>query len=150
VETISASTVLERVLSMSRRRRAVGSLVPAPQAIHPVDDDEFQVLETFPWRMAVHATFELGIEELLSVYEEAFVRQSYRRILLRDPWPHEVRRWIERLSMGWPRTMVVAGLRFSDEGRRAGVVVRGLWLRAAMAIPLMFFRRMCALARGHR
>lgn len=149
-QTISAATVLERVRSVSHQRRTTGSLAPPPQAVQSIEDDEFEVLEGFPWRRAIHATFDLDIRDFLSGDDETFVYRCYRRALLRDPWPHEVRQWTERLSNGWLRTIVVAQLRLSREGRSAGVGVRGLWRRATLALPLMLYRRISASVRRHR
>jgi hypothetical protein len=140
-EKISAATALDRVRAVLREQRATDSFVSYPQVLQPIDEDEFELLEFFPWRRAVHATFDLEIRDLLlAKTDESFVHRSYRRILARDPCPHEARRWIERLSGGWLRTIVVARLRLSFEGQRVGVGVRGLWPRAALALPLMFYR----------
>jgi hypothetical protein len=142
-EPIAAGTVLDRLRVVLREKRAAGNLVLPPQAILPLDDDEFQTLSAFPWRRAIHATFQMDIRDLLSTYDETFVGNCHRGLLLRDPWPHEVRQWMDRLSAGWPRTVVIMRLRLSREGRRVGVGVRGLWL----ALPLLFCRRVSVLVR---
>lgn len=145
-EKISAAAVLDRVREVLRRKRAAGSLVAFPQALQPLDDDEFESLDSFPWRRSGHAVLPVDIQDLLSKYDEAFVVGCHRRMLLRDPQPQEMRQWLDRLAGGWPRTMIVVSLRCSRDGRRVGIGVEGLWSRAALAFPLMLYRGLLMIA----
>ncbi len=60
-------------------------------------------------------------------HDETFVRLVYRELLKREPEPAAMADVLEKLRSGAASKLdIVAGVRYSEEGRRAGVEVPGL------------------------
>jgi SAM-dependent methyltransferase len=65
--------------------------------------------------------------DLLKYHGETFVRNAYRAILKREPDPDGLAQNLASLANGKLNKIdVLAGLRYSDEGERAGVNISGL------------------------
>ena len=79
---------------------------------------------------------------LLSLQDEEFLHNAYRRILLRDPDPSGREYFLSALRGGsLSKLDVLVSLRFSEEGRRASVHIPGLnrayWTRRIVKIPVI-------------
>jgi O-antigen chain-terminating methyltransferase len=133
--------VLDQVRATLHRGRAKGALVPPPQALLPLDADEIEPLEFYPWRMVVGSKTELLLKDALETPADRFVRRCYRLLLLRDPDENEARLAAESPATGWTRLILIARLRGSAEGRRAGVRVVGLGLSLLPALVSSVFRK---------
>jgi SAM-dependent methyltransferase len=69
------------------------------------------------------------LEELMGFHDEAFVRNAYICLVRREPTPEENQRWLRALQVGEAsRQEVLGAVRYSQEGRDAGVQVGGLRL----------------------
>ncbi len=84
----------------------------------------------------------LTLAEWLELPDEAFVAQAYRTLLRREPDEAGQRHHLERLRAGQSTRIDVLGqLRYSREGRQAGVAVPGLgWpfvLQTAYRLPII-------------
>jgi O-antigen chain-terminating methyltransferase len=67
------------------------------------------------------------VNELLMFHDAAFVKTAYQAILQREPDPYGYNYYLTHLRQGFLNKIdVIAGIRFSPEGRRKGVHVRGL------------------------
>jgi hypothetical protein len=133
--------VLERVRATLDRRRALGVVVPPPQALLPLDADEVEPLESMPWRIAVGTRVDVDLEHLLLAPRAAFVERCYRRLLLRNPEPGEAQRDALERDGVWTRMRLLVRLRASAEGRRAGVRILGLAPRRFLKLARKFARR---------
>jgi hypothetical protein len=85
---------------------------------------------------------EYTVGEFLSYYDEDFVRNAYRGLLGREPDAEGARRFLAALRSGdLAKVEVLGRIRFSPEGRAAGVRVSGLRFPFAMRtlrrIPLL-------------
>ena len=92
--------------------------------------------EDLPKKGRYHAT------DFLAFHDEDFVRQAYRRILGREPDRDGASRYLAKIRAGeLARIEVLGRIRFSTEGRAAGVPVAGLALpfalRTARRVPLI-------------
>ena len=72
-------------------------------------------------------------KEFKSFSDRPFVRNAYIAMLGHPPDPQGERHYLEKLRSGMTRAEVLARLRYSGEGRRNGVRLRGLLLPAALA-----------------
>jgi O-antigen chain-terminating methyltransferase len=82
------------------------------------------------------------IKELLGLNDRDFVEMAYRRILQRDPDPTGLEIYLTKLRQGALTKVEILGImRFSPEGRRKGVRVRGLrlrlFIRSVYRVPLL-------------
>src|SRR5450631_622014 len=76
---------------------------------------------------------EYEVGEFLSYYDEDFVRNAYRGLLGREPDAEGARRFLTALRTGdLAKVEVLGRIRFSPEGRAAGVRVSGLRFPFAM------------------
>jgi len=98
---------------------APASIPPVSHAIHGMPE------------VARKDAYALG--ELMGFHEEAFLRNAYLAVLRREPSQAELHDWLPRLHSGTTsRQEVVGALRYSPEGKQAGVPISGL--RAAMFV----------------
>jgi len=76
---------------------------------------------------------EYSVREFLDYHDEAFVRAAYRGVLAREPDPEGGRRFLEKLrSAEFAKVDVLGRMRYSREGRAAGVRITGLLLPFAL------------------
>jgi glycosyltransferase involved in cell wall biosynthesis len=86
-----------------------------------------------------------SIEELLSLYDEAFVRCAYATVLGRDPDPGGFKHYLSRIRSGESRHAILAEIRLSPEGGRRHIVLPGLervvrpyrWRRLPLLGPIL-------------
>jgi len=68
------------------------------------------------------------LREFLQFHDRTFVTYGYQALLKRDPDPEGFDHHLERLRSGRAdKTRILASFRFSAEGRKRQVKVRGLW-----------------------
>jgi O-antigen chain-terminating methyltransferase len=82
------------------------------------------------------------LNDFLAYHDEDFVRNAYRALLRREPDAEGASRFLVKMRSGeLSRIEVLGRLRFSPEGRVAGVPVKGLLLpfgmRTARRVPLL-------------
>ena len=142
---VTRDPVLSRVRENIARRRALGSSVALPQALLEFDDDEVEGLELHPWKRVLGSRAEIDVRDLVDAPKETLVRRCYRLLLLREPDAGEAKRAARLLSAGWTPVMLVARVRWSAEGRKTGVPVRGLALRWVPGLGLSLARKARAL-----
>lgn len=84
---------------------------------------------------------DVALDDLIHVHQEAFVERAWRCLLKRAPEPEALLAAVERLERGDSKIALLGDLRWSAEGRRVGVHVRGLRLRYAFwrltRVPLL-------------
>ena len=66
------------------------------------------------------------LDKLLVLDDMEFVYAAYRTVLKRDPDPEGERNYVGLMRAGIDKTVVLAALADSEEGRKAGVVIPGL------------------------
>ncbi|EGJ09957.1 MULTISPECIES: DUF4214 domain-containing protein [Rubrivivax] len=81
--------------------------------------------------MNTSPTPSIAADELLSLFDEAFVDALYRRLLGREPDPAGRQSHLEQIRLGYPKTALIAHFLDSAEGKRHGARVEGLDARAA-------------------
>jgi len=73
------------------------------------------------------------VNDLLKYHDRDFIRNAYRAILKRKPDEAGFRHNLELLQSGvYNKIDILASLRFSDEGKRSGVIIEGLRLPATI------------------
>lgn len=78
-----------------------------------------------------HRNGHYHVNDLVRFHDRDFVRNAYRAILRREPSPEESEHCLESLRDGRKNKIdILAGLRFSAEGRQKSVTVEGLRLPA--------------------
>jgi Methionine biosynthesis protein MetW/Domain of unknown function (DUF4214) len=77
---------------------------------------------------------DYAVGELTNCHYREFVDIAYRAVLKRPPDPSGARAYLGRLAMGESKVVVLGSLRYSPEGRRMGVRIRGLMLRYGFAL----------------
>ena len=127
--TLSRIDVL-RTLRFSTEGKAFGSDIAG---LTPLPGDPFPPI-------AVKGDYQLG--ELLGYPDERFLYNAYQAILRREPDQQGLPIYLSRLRQGsLSKIDILGGLRFSAEGRRAGVRIHGLlapWLlHAAYRVPVL-------------
>lgn len=70
-----------------------------------------------------------SVAELTQFHYQTFVEIAYQALLKRPPEPEGLKAFLGRLALGHGKIAVLGSLRYSAEGRRAAVKVRGLSLR---------------------
>ena len=143
---MTPDAVLSRVRETVARRRAAGANDALPQALLGFDEDELEGLAYRPWRRVLGSRSEIDVRDLLEAPKETVIRRCYRLLLIRDPNVSEADRWERALERGWTPVVLVAFLRWSAEGRSAGVPVRGVALRLPAGLGMSLVRRMLAAA----
>jgi SAM-dependent methyltransferase len=64
--------------------------------------------------------------ELCALQDVEFVRNAYRVLLRREPEPDGLNLWVNMLRDGAAKARILGAIRYSPEGRRAGVRIPGL------------------------
>jgi hypothetical protein len=146
---ITPAELVARVRAAAEQRLRSRAPEPPPQALYPVE--RIESWEPFPWRRSSgeREPFQLreaSVLDFVSLEPRRFVAYCFQILLGRSPEPGEARLWLERLARGWPRIAAVATIRWSPEGRRHGVRLRGVWVR--IAIDLSHFARARLLRSG--
>ena len=87
-----------------------------------------------------------SLDELLSLYDESFVRCAYLTLLLREVDPNGLTNYANQLRRGAAKAQLIAELFDSEEGRNAGVQLPGLTELVASnrQKPPSLLRRVCA------
>lgn len=85
---------------------------------------------------------EYSVRDFTDYHDEAFLRAAYRGVLGREPDPEGGRRFLEKLrSAEFAKVDVLGRMRFSREGRAAGVHIDGLLfpfaLRTICRVPVL-------------
>lgn len=95
--------------------------------------------EALPFDHPQRADYDL--DELIHVHHEAFAERAFRSLLKQPPGPAGLLDILDRLQRGDSKIAILGDLRWSIEGRRHGVRVRGLRARYAFwwltRIPLL-------------
>ncbi|HKQ70285.1 MAG TPA: hypothetical protein VJT73_13140 [Polyangiaceae bacterium] len=145
---ITESEVLDRVRSVLADHRAKGVAVPIPQALLPLDRDEVEGLEFYPWRVPLGWKGQVRIEDLVDAPDDVFVARCYRLLLLREPTPAEAERAAASLSRGWAKALLVSQIRWSVEGRKCDVPLVGARRRLAPALATSVAQRLVRFFRA--
>lgn len=106
--------------------RAAPSVPPTPGLTSPVPPRP-AVMSLLPQKPAY------TLRDFLDFHDEAFVVNAYRGVLRRDPDPTGMDNFLGKLRNGdYTKIEILGRLRFSPEGRRRGVRIRGLALPFAV------------------
>ena len=74
-----------------------------------------------------------ALSDFLDYHDEAFIMNAYRGVLRRDPDASGINNFLRQLRNGdYTKIEILGRLRFSSEGRRAGVRIHGLLLPFAV------------------
>jgi len=84
-----------------------------------------------PFRVKSHG---YTVDDFLVFNDRAFIDAAYRGLVKRQPDTAGAEPYLLRLRRGASKLEILGRIRYSPEGRRAGVPVKGLSLRAAYAI----------------
>ena len=87
-----------------------------------------------------------SLDELLSLYDESFVRCAYLTLLRREVDPSGLTNYASQLRRGAAKAQLIAELFDSEEGRNAGVQLPGLTelVASSRQRPPSLLRRVCA------
>jgi SAM-dependent methyltransferase len=82
------------------------------------------------------------LHDFLDYHDEAFIVNAYRGVLKREPDPTGLGSFLPRLRSGdYSKIEILGRLRFSPEGRKAPVRIKGLWfpfvVQTAYRLPLL-------------
>ena len=94
-----------------------------------------------------------AIEDFTRLQHAAFIRAAYRGLLRREPDPPGLHHFLQRLERGDSKRLILGLIRYSPEGRRHAIPVRGLRWRFALErgceVPIAgrFVRLLVDLAR---
>ena len=96
---------------------------------------------------------EYQLSELLAYHDDAFVRNAYEAILKREADDTGLAQYLQMLRNGrHSKIDILRSLRYSPEGRRANVTIRGLgqlsFLRKIYRVPLIGYLAGVAVAFG--
>jgi hypothetical protein len=149
---VSTSALLERIREIVEERDTAGRLVLRPQELYAAG--RVVAWEVYPWRRSLDGSPPAGapttfsLEDLSTLDGERLVTRCHHALLGRDPSPPDLAVWSTRVERGWPRLLVIASIRWSPEGRRRSVRVRGLVIAFLSACLLFPFRRLRAAWRA--
>lgn len=120
--------------------REISQSAASNEEVAPVEMDESRL--SFQPAFQTSPNNGYHANDLLKYHGETFVRNAYRAILKREPDAEGMTRNLASLADGKLNKIdVLAGLRYSDEGERAGVKISGLaWpatIRQIERIPLI-------------
>jgi len=123
---LNTETIKNRIKAEARRLHP--TLTPSGKP-----ETRLSTSET-PQSLMSSATKETGSEKqnldiLLSYRDEDFIRSTYRTLLKREPDPQELYERLAGLKSGQLKIDVLWGISQSEEGRKANVEIKGLWLR---------------------
>ena len=140
---LSVEDLLRRVREEAARRRggmAHPDGVGNPQGSTGMSADEelrpFADLQLEPGLESKTDGYE--IEDFTRLQHAQFVNAAYRALLGREADPPGFQHFMDRLERGESKVFVLGHIRFSPEGRRRGVAIRGLAMRFA-------FERTCQI-----
>src|SRR5262245_54932977 len=85
----------------------------------PVPDLELE--PRFETKTGVYA-----IEDFTRLQHAAFIRAAYRGLLRREPDPPGLNHFLQKLERGDSKRLILGLIRYSPEGRRHAIPVRGL------------------------
>lgn len=114
----------------------------APLGLPPLEEHDVRFAPPPPQPPAPERKPAYTIEELSHHADEAFVRNAYLALLGREPDPAGESHFVWSLRAGrLSRREVLEAIRFSREGRKAGVRVKGLrlsrFVRGLQRVPLV-------------
>jgi hypothetical protein len=150
--TVSTSALLEKIREIVEERATAGRLVLPPQELYAAG--QVVAWEVYPWRRApdrsppAGAPTTFSLDDLCTLDGERLITRCHHALLGRDPSPPALAVWSARVELGWPRLLVIASMRWSPEGRRRSVRVRGLVPAFLSACLLFPFRRLRAAWRA--
>jgi SAM-dependent methyltransferase len=133
---VNVDAILRKIKEEVRRRTSGGgaSIEPVlPSTTTSTDPPPaFRVEEGAP----------MTLERLLTFRDVEFIHAAYRHILRREPDPGGLARYLGLLRSGSStRLEVLVALRFSEEGRHAGVYISGLnrayWTSRIARVPVV-------------
>lgn len=120
----------------------LGTDTPAPAATASRTAVSLPRLGAFAEDLAKQERYRLA--DFLAYHDDDFVRQAYRRVLGREPDREGGSRYLAKIRAGeLSRIEVLGRIRFSAEGRAAGVPIAGL----AMPFAVRTMRRVPVLGR---
>ena len=73
-----------------------------------------------------------AIEDFTRLQHAAFIRAAYRGLLRREPDPPGLHHFLQKLERGDSKRLILGLIRYSPEGRRHAIPVRGLRWRFAI------------------
>ena len=126
---IDVNQLLQRIREELNRRPADGAapaapLIPGPVNLAPRRPAEKAVLPSKP---------VYTLRDFLDYHDEAFIVNAYWGVLRRVPDPTGLNNFLGKLRNGdYTKIEILGRLRFSPEGRRCGVRIRGLALPFAV------------------
>ena len=134
-EVARQKALMQRAREQVPRATAAGSAAPLSGAVAVA-------LPRFPEALAIQAKPAYALADFLAFHDEDFVRNAYRAILRREPDEGGFAAFLDALRSGrLAKVEIVGRLRYSGEGRRAGVPIRGLTLpfaaRSARRVPVL-------------
>jgi hypothetical protein len=138
---ITSHALLDQIRSVLAERRGQGREILPPQALEPLALDEVEALEYYPWRRPIGSRDALKIEDLIECPRDLFVRRCFRLLARRDPDESEAASAERLLDLGWDRLVLIARLRWTGEGRRAGVPLQSFARRLPWALSRSLRRR---------
>jgi hypothetical protein len=148
-ESINPDELLRRVRAVAEERLREGAHEPPPQTLFP--PGHLEPWEPFPWRReagsrAAPAEF-VSVLDFVDLEPARFVRYCFQALLGRDPTEREAVRWTARVRRGWPRVIPVLSIRWSGEGRAAGVRLDGVWARIRLDLEHLLRSRLSRAGR---
>ncbi|WP_082054092.1 DUF4214 domain-containing protein [Methyloterricola oryzae] len=145
-EPIRTESIMRSVRNNVELKKIVtGSHLPSPpgkQLPPSPNNDSLPSSETHVELPEFSRKNGYAAEELLRFNDKAFIRCAYLAALNRDPDIEGSAYYLEQIRLGRLEKIEVLGrLRYSAEGRRQGVTIKGLTarfaLRLAMRIPVL-------------
>ena len=117
-----------------------GSVRPAQPA--PPLNDMLRALTETATVAALPQKSVYALRDFLDYHDEAFIVNAYRGVLRREPDPDGMADFLDKLRRGdYSKIEILGRLRFSPEGRRHGVRIRGLIapfaLQTACRLPVL-------------
>ena len=130
IKTEIAGRTVRAPVSGQRTSRTTG---PGPHDRGALDRDRVTLPRLGESAAAIPRKKEYTVAEFLDYHDEDFIRNAYRGVLGREPDPEGARRFLDVLRTGdLAKVEVLGRIRFSPEGRAAGVRVTGLRFPFAM------------------
>lgn len=111
------------------RERSPLPRAPAPAAIHS-DGASANDMET---PGIDRGLMDYDLAELTGEHFISFIQHAYRQVLKREPDDPGAHAQLQRLAVGTSKAEIIGNLRYSPEGRKVGVRIRGLRWRFLLA-----------------
>lgn len=147
--------IIARIQAEAAARRATA--VPGPA---PADAARSAPAAAAPFQLQPEFAFgqSYAVGDFTRFHGAAFVTNAYRALLGRQPDAAGLAQWTRQLGEGLSKVDILGRIRYSGEGRRRAVPVRGLLpafaLATAQRVPLLAhlvaLARLPAAARHHR